>query len=156
MGSAVWLATGGWIGLAPWAPGTFGSLWGVVLAWSIAQIPSLWIQVAVIVAVCGVGVPLCTAAARRMGGKKDPGSIVWDEIAAVPITFFLVPVQAMSSLWVLAAGFLLFRVMDIAKPPPARQIEQLPDGLGVMADDWIAGVYSCLVLHGLLWWGVLP
>ena len=71
-----------------------------------------------------------------------------DEIASLPITFFLVPID---SVGVAAAGFALHRLFDISKPPPIRQIERLPAGLGVMADDWMAGVYSCVALHALLW-----
>jgi phosphatidylglycerophosphatase A len=103
---------------------------------------------AVIAAICAAGVPLCTAAVRRLGGKKDPGSIVFDEIASLPITFLLVDTDRP---WLLGLGFLLHRVFDITKPPPARQLERLPDGLGVMADDWVAGVYSNLALHALIW-----
>jgi phosphatidylglycerophosphatase A len=105
-------------------------------------------QAAVIAAVCAAGIPLCTAAARRLGGRKDPGSIVFDEIASLPITFFLVPLDRPATV---IAGFLLHRVFDILKPQPARALERLPDGLGIMADDWIAGLYSSLALHLLVW-----
>jgi phosphatidylglycerophosphatase A len=87
-----------------------------------------------------------------LGNVKDPGCIVLDEIASLPITFFLVP---MNSWIVVAAGFALHRLFDISKPPPARQLERLPEGLGIMADDWAAGVYSNLVLHALIYFGVL-
>ena len=99
------------------------------------------------------GVPLCTAAARRFGGVKDPGAIVFDEIATVPMAFFLVPPEAVSRPLILAAGFVLHRLFDITKPPPARQLERLPDGLGIMADDWAAGAMACLVMHLLHWVG---
>jgi len=145
---AVWLATGLGVGFVPIAPGTFGALWGLPLAWGIQQIGDWQWQVLAIAAVCLAGIPICTAAVRDLGGRKDPGSIVLDEIASLPITFFLVP---MDSVGVVAAGFALHRLFDISKPPPIRQIEHLPDGLGVMADDWMAGVYSCAALHLLLW-----
>ncbi len=150
-GISVFIATGAWIGFVPLAPGTFGTLWGLPLAWAITQIPQPAIQIAVIVAICLIGIPLCSRATVRLGGKKDPGSIVFDEIASVPITFFLVPAAMLGSPWVLFAGFVLFRIADISKVPPARQLESLPDGLGIMADDWIAGVYSCLLLHLLIY-----
>ncbi len=149
-GAAVFVATGAWVGLIPFAPGTFGSLWGLLLAWGISRIPLMSVQVAVIAAVCAVGIPICTAAARRLG-KKDPGSVVFDEIASMPIVFLLVPVDQVSSPAVLAAGFVLHRIFDISKPPPIRQLERLPEGLGVMADDWLAAAYACLALHLLLW-----
>ncbi len=121
------------------------------MAWSINQLPSVPTQAVLILILAATGVPLCTHAVRRLN-RKDPGCVVWDEIASLPITFFLIPADLMWSPTVLLAGFALHRVFDITKPPPARQLERLPDGLGVMADDWAAAVYSCLVLHGLLWW----
>ncbi len=148
LGLAVWLATGFWIGLIPFAPGTWGTLWGIPLAWGISRLPAVWMQLAIIAAICVAGIPLCTAAARRLGGRKDPGSIVFDEIASLPITFFLIPLNGP---WVIVAGFLLHRLFDITKPPPARALERLPEGLGIMADDWIAGLYSNLALHALVW-----
>jgi phosphatidylglycerophosphatase A len=156
LGPAVWLASGFWIGFVPVAPGTFGALWGLPLAWSIAQAPALAVQGALVVLLCAVGVPLCTAAARRLGGAKDPQAIVWDEIASMPIVFFALPAERVSSPWILAAGFALHRLFDITKPPPARQLERLPAGLGVMADDWIAAAYAGLVLHLLVWSGLIP
>jgi phosphatidylglycerophosphatase A len=152
---AVFLATGFWAGRAPVAPGTFGAMWGLPLAWGISFINGHWIQVLVIVAICAAGVPICTIAARRLGGQKDPGAIVLDEIASMPITFFLVPHEAWQQPLVVLIGFALHRLFDITKIPPARQLERLPTGLGIMADDWAAGVYSCLVLHAILWTGWL-
>ena len=97
--------------------------------------------------------PLCTLAAKRLGGK-DPGSIVYDEFVCLPIAYFLLPVDSMdliNKIVVLGSGFILFRIFDISKLPPARQFERFPGGLGIMADDWTSGVYSCLALHGCLW-----
>jgi phosphatidylglycerophosphatase A len=152
---AVFLATGFWAGRMPVAPGTFGALWGLPLAWGISVISSQWIQALVIGAICAAGIPICTAAARRLGGQKDPGAIVLDEIASMPITFFLVPHEAWRRPLVVLVGFALHRLFDITKIPPARQLERLPTGLGIMADDWAAGVYSCLILHAILWTGWL-
>ena len=151
---AVWLATGFGFGFCPIAPGTVGGLWGIPLAWGIAHIPSWGVpaivfQLMAIVAVCGVGIPICTAGAKELG-VKDPGMVVWDEIASMPITYLFVSVADLNCPLVLAVGFALNRFFDILKPPPARQLEALPDGLGIMSDDWLAGVYSCLVLHALM------
>ncbi|HJT36298.1 MAG TPA: phosphatidylglycerophosphatase A [Pirellulales bacterium] len=146
------VATGLGVGLIPLAPGTFGTLLGIPLAWGLQQVPHVGVRVLVIAVVCAVGVPICTLAARRLGGQKDPGSIVLDEIASLPITFFLIPLDSVA---VVAAGFILHRLFDITKPPPARQLERLPSGLGIMADDWIAGVYSNLALRLVLWSGLL-
>ena len=150
---ARWIATGLGLGYFPVAPGTIGALWGVPLALAIHRIPSLPGQAVVILVLCAVGIPICTSAARQLGGK-DPGSIVWDEIASLPITFFLVGPEEMSRPLVWALGFILHRVFDITKPPPARQLERLPEGLGIMAADWAAALYSCLALHLCLWLGV--
>ncbi len=151
-GMQMLLATGFGLGFSPIAPGTAGALAGLPLAWGIAHLPWLGLQVATILAVSAFGIPLCTDAVRRLG-RKDPGCVVWDEIASLPITFFLVPLELWSQPAVVLLGFVLNRVFDILKPPPARQLEQLREGLGVMADDWAAGVYSCLVLHACLFWG---
>ena len=145
---ALLAATGMGLGWFPFMPGTVGAIPGVALAWGVGQLPRLWMQIAVIAAVCAVGVPLCTYVVRGLGGVKDPGYIVFDEIASLPITFFLVPID---HVWVVVAGFALHRLFDITKPPPARQLEGLREGLGIMADDWAAGVYSCLALHALRW-----
>src|SRR2546426_12530440 len=79
-GVAVWLATGGGVGYIPWAPGTFGTLVGLPLAWAIALLP-VWGRVPAILGMIALGVPICSVAARRLG-SKDPGAVVWDEIAA--------------------------------------------------------------------------
>lgn len=155
---AVWLATGLGIGLYAPAPGTFGAAWGSLLAWGLSYVPGLGWQVLTIVILFFIGVPLCTAAGRALGRGKDPGAIVWDEIVTVPIVFLIVP---MSNWRIAAAGFFLHRLLDTVKPPPARQLERLPEGWGVMADDVAASVYACLLLYVVAWmdraneWGFL-
>jgi phosphatidylglycerophosphatase A len=117
------------------------------------------LHAAAVVVICLLGVPICSAAARRLGGLKDPGCIVLDEIASLPIVF-LGPGLELASWQVALAGFLLHRLFDITKPPPARQLESLPAGLGIMADDWAAAIYANLSLRLLMaaapgaWWGV--
>lgn len=147
------LATGFGVGLIRFAPGTFGALWGLPLARALASLPPAG-QVVAIVALFLVSVPICTAAARHLGGRKDPGSIVLDEIVSLPVVFFMVPAENWT--WQIAVlGFLLHRLFDITKPPPARQLERLPDGLGIMADDIAAAVYAGLALHLFLWLGII-
>lgn len=146
---AVWLATGLGVGLVAPAPGTIGAaIWGLPLAWAIGLLPGFGWQVLAVVAANAVGVPLCTAAGRALGGEKDHQAIVWDEIATVPVVFLLAP---MTSWTVALAGFVLIRIWDISKAPPARRLERLPDGWGVMADDWLAGGYAAMCLWALAW-----
>ena len=141
------LATGAGVGLVPVAPGTFGSLWGLLLAWRLQRLE--WppaIHVAVLVGILALGVPVCGRAARSYG-SRDPGKIVYDELAALPLVFlalvFLaVPINFATGL----AGSLLFRLFDIAKPWPVRRLEQLRGGLGIMADDVAAAAYAAVAL----------
>jgi phosphatidylglycerophosphatase A len=146
---AMWLATGLGLGLVAPAPGTFGAaILGLPLAWAIGQLPRIGWQIGAILVANLVGIPLATVAGRVLGGKKDNQAIIWDEIATVPIVFLLVP---LTNWKVAVAGFAAHRLFDITKPPPARQLEYLPEGLGVMADDWIAGIYACLLMSALAW-----
>lgn len=145
---SVWLATGIGIGLVTPAPGTVAGLWGLPLAAAIDQIPERkveWIVIAVLVV---LAVPLCRAAADALLSNGDPGPIVLDEIVALPIVF--IGVEGLS--WPrLAAGYLLFRLCDVLKPGLARSAEKLPGGWGIVADDCVAAVMACLLLHGALW-----
>jgi phosphatidylglycerophosphatase A len=145
---AAWIATGMGLGLVAPAPGTIGTaVWGIPLAWAVSQIPNVGWQLAVIVLLNALGIPVATAAGRALGGKKDNQAIVCDEIGSFPIVFLAVPFNWKTAL----AGFLLHRFMDILKPPPARQLEHLPEGLGVMADDWMAAIYAGAALSLLVW-----
>jgi phosphatidylglycerophosphatase A len=156
---AVWAATGLGLGLVTVSPGTVGTLLeGMPLAWGISRLPGIGWQALATAILFAVGIPLCTAAGRALGGSKDNQAIVYDEIVTTPVVFLIVPLTN----WKIAlAGFLLHRLFDITKPPPARQLEALPQGLGVMADDLMAAIYACLSLAGLAWlsdhfgWGLL-
>ena len=150
-GAATFFATGFGVGFFPFAPGTVGALWGLPLAWGLQRLP-VGAQIAGIVALCLVGIPLCTAAARHLG-RKDPGSIVIDEIVSLPIAFF--PLIDVANWKIALSGFVLHRLFDISKPPPARQLERLPEGFGIMADDWAAAVYANLALRLVIWLGLL-
>ena len=159
---AVWIATGLGFGFSPVASGTVGGLWGVPLAIAIngftpgvGPLPAEIIQVFLIAVLFAFGVPLCTKAAKDLGGKKDPGAIVWDEIVSMPITFMCVPTELMLCPFALGVGFVLNRIFDIAKPFPARQLERCKDGLGIMIDDVFAGIYSCIVMHILIYLGFI-
>jgi phosphatidylglycerophosphatase A len=144
---AVFISTFGYIGLFPVAPGTVGSLGGLVVYAILEGLAApLGVRAAVIAVVFAIGVWSATVAERHFGGV-DPGAIVVDEVAGMLITLFLVPVSLTGAV----AGFLLFRVFDIIKPFPARRLERLHGGLGVMCDDAMAAVYANLCLRGL-WW----
>jgi phosphatidylglycerophosphatase A len=143
----VWLATGFGVGRFPWAPGTLGAAEGLVWMWIVSRLPGAGPQALAIVGLVALGVPICTRAARRLD-HKDPGAIVLDEIASLPLVLWQMPLDR-PLVW--AAGFALHRLFDVAKPPPIRQIERLPAGLGIMADDLLAAVYAHLALRGLLW-----
>jgi phosphatidylglycerophosphatase A len=146
---AVCLATGLGVGLITPAPGTVGTaIWGLPLAWAIYQLPGLGWQTAAIVAVFVIGIPLTTHANRALGAEKDNQAIIWDEIATMPIVFLFVPLTS----WTVAiVGFGLHRLFDITKPPPAGQLERLPEGWGVMADDLMAAVYACAAMGIIRW-----
>jgi phosphatidylglycerophosphatase A len=133
-------ATGLGLGYVPFAPGTFGSLAGLPLAWGLHFLP-VWGQILAAVACFLVGVPVCGRGARLLG-SKDPGAVVFDEIAAFAVLFLGTRVNLVT----MAAGFVLFRLLDVAKPWPARRLERLPGGLGIMADDFAAAVYAAAVL----------
>lgn len=138
----VLMALGFGAGLVPHRPGTAGTLVGVGLYLLIAPLP-VAVAVAVTVVVVAAGIPLCGYAARRLGVPDDPG-IVWDEIAGYLITMLLLP---FGTPWILA-GFVLFRILDIAKPWPISWLDRrVGGGTGIMADDIVAGAVSCLLLH---------
>ena len=143
---AVVLATCGWLGRIPRAPGTFGAALGIGLSAAAASLECpIGVEAAVAVLLCVVGIPICGLAARQMGRGSDPGAIVWDEMASVPLGLLLVPAGERSPPLLLAA-FLLHRLFDIWKPFPCRQLDQGHGGLGIMADDWGAAAWMALGL----------
>jgi phosphatidylglycerophosphatase A len=141
------VATGLRLGFVPVAPGTIGSLAGLPLAWGLHFLP-LWGQVLGAAVLFLIGIPICAAGARLLG-SKDPGAVVFDEIAALGAVFLFVPF----TWWTAIAGFLLFRLFDIWKPWPVRRLEGLPGGLGIMVDDFVAGIYASACLWLLVRWG---
>ena len=139
------VATGFGLGRAPVAPGTFGSLAGLPLAWGLSFLP-LWGRVAGAIGCFLVGIPICGAGARLLNAK-DPGAVVFDEIAAFAVVFVVAPFNLATAV----AGFVLFRLFDVWKPWPARRLELLPGGLGIMADDFAAGLYAAASLSFAQW-----
>lgn len=135
------LAFGFGTGLAPLAPGTFGSLPGLLLFWLTLGFGS-YVQWGVAAALVFAGIWLCGESARRIG-VHDHGGIVWDEIAGMYLTLFFAPLSVGG--WV--AAFVLFRVMDIVKPWPIRDLDhRMSGGLGIMLDDLMAALYAAILL----------
>ena len=131
------LALGFGTGLSPFAPGTLGSLLALPLAFALGEMPPAGAALAVAIFVAG-GIWLCGESAKRIGRHDHPG-IVWDEIAAVAAMSLILPG---GPAW-LALGFALFRVFDIFKPWPIRDLDhRLAGGLGIMLDDLVAAVYA--------------
>jgi phosphatidylglycerophosphatase A len=153
----LWLAEGFGSGRLRPGPGTWGSLVGCILTVPVLTLP-LWMAVSVTLAALLLAVPVCSRAEALLG-KTDPGSVVLDEIIAIPLT--LLPLKAgcllgvVSSrdltvlpthgLWWLAA-FALFRVLDIGKPGPIGALQHLPRGWGIVMDDVAAGLITGLLL----------
>lgn len=136
------LALGFGAGLAPRMPGTFGTLIAMPAAWGLGFLPVM-AQVAVVVAISLVGVPLCHRSAHRLGVDDHPG-IVWDEIAG-----FLLACIALPPAWYwLPIAFVVFRALDIAKPFPIGWVDRrVHGGLGIMLDDLIAGAMTLAILQ---------
>ena len=133
-------------GLAPKAPGTFGTLVGYPLFWLIS-VYALSTQLIIISALFLIGIYFCGVTGKALG-VSDHGGIVWDEIIAMMLVLAFTPNQWQ---WWLVA-FLLFRLFDIWKPFPIRQFDaKLKNGFGVMFDDLLAAIYAIIGLQGLLW-----
>lgn len=127
-------------GMFPVAPATFASAVTLTIWWLTPEV-SPFLQLAIIALVTALGVKLSSAGEDLFGHDGKP--IVIDEVAGCLITVFAMP----HTLGVAIAGFLLFRVFDVVKPPPAYQFQSFPRGWGVMADDLMAGLYSLLLLR---------
>jgi len=138
----IFLATGGYIGRVPTAPGTFGTLLGLPLAFVLSKVS--WIgSLAIMLALILAAVWSAGEAARHLG-DKDPGCIVIDEIAGMAVALLGMPFTPVNCL----AGFILFRLFDIVKPPPVRQLDRnLGGGWGIVLDDIAAGVLTNIVLR---------
>ena len=145
---ATWLGCG----YAPKAPGTVGSLAGLAIAFAMhtyAAVTAMgmgWL--AVLLAMPGIW---AADAVARESGNKDPQTVVVDEVIGQWMTLAGATAFNWKS-WLLA--FALFRLFDIWKPPPVRQLERLPGGLGIIADDAMAGVYGALVLFAAGWFNL--
>jgi phosphatidylglycerophosphatase A len=154
----LWIAQGFGSGRLKPGPGTWGSGVGLLLAIGLLRLPP-WMAALAALLLTVLAVPIC-AAGERILGRKDPGSVVFDEIVALPWVFLPVvwkgslgrPEALLSgTLPVWAAGFVLFRVFDIWKPWPIRPLQNFHGGLGVVADDIAAALLSGMILVPLSW-----
>ena len=143
---AVFIATAGYCGYFPIAPGTAGSAAGLVVYLLIRWAGSPIAEAAAIAVIFAAGTWAATRAERYFGGI-DPGPVVIDEVLGMLITLAFIPAGWSAAL----AGFLLFRVFDVIKPFPANRLEKFHGGFGIMADDAMAGVYANLALRALMW-----
>jgi phosphatidylglycerophosphatase A len=135
-------------------PGTWGSaatmlLWAA-LAYALNPAWRTPTIVGLVVLVILVGIPAATQISRAYA-TKDPQFVVIDEVAGQLIALISAPLEWKTFL----AGFILFRVFDIVKPPPVRQLERLPEGTGIVLDDVAAGIYALLVMQLLLHFDLL-
>ena len=142
----VLLATGLGLGLSPVASGTFGSLLGIPLVYLVHLCPELLGQAVTCLLLTLLAVPICDVAEKTFG-KKDDGRIVADEYLLLPIVFIGVPLTPL----MLAIGFVVARVCDIIKPWPARGLQRITGGLGVVIDDFFASLYALAINHAIYW-----
>jgi phosphatidylglycerophosphatase A len=144
-GTANFIALGGGLGLAPKAPGTFGTLLGIPLLFLMPS--NIVAYLAVVVVLFTLGVWVCHACAKSLGVHDHPG-IVWDEVVGYLITMIAVP---KTLLWVVV-GFILFRIFDILKPWPISWVDkQVHGGLGIMLDDVLAALFALIVIQAALY-----
>ncbi len=128
------------LGYAPVASGTFGSLPGILLAWWLRDRQEYLVATALILFILGIGAASRTEAVL---GRKDPSIVTVDEFVGMLIAFYGIPMT-----WgTIALVFFLYRAFDVFKPFPARQCERFHGGLGIMADDVVAGIYANLAVR---------
>jgi phosphatidylglycerophosphatase A len=142
---AYFIATAGFVGRFPIAPGTAGSAAGLVLYVLVRWMGGRELEAIVIVATLVIGVWSAGIAERLLGGK-DPGPVVIDEVLGMLLTLAFIEVGVAGAL----IGFVLFRIFDVFKPYPAGRLENLPGGFGVMMDDAMAGLYAHVVMRFLV------
>ena len=143
---SVAVATALGVGYVPFAPGTFGSLAGLVVFAAVRATGQPAVEIAAIVIVFVAGVWAATAAEAHFG-HIDPGPVVIDEVLGMLVTLALVPVSYTGAF----VGFVLFRIFDVIKPPPCNKLEALPGGWGVMCDDFMAAAYAYACVRLLAW-----
>lgn len=135
-----------WTGYAPIAPGTVGSLAGMVV-WFALPYKTMRIRLPIILLFFLIGLVVATLEEREMD-KKDPGSVVIDEVVGMWILLILTGcLHLRGNILKTAVAFIMFRAFDVAKIPPMRSVEKLRGGLGIMLDDIVAAIYSAIVVN---------
>ena len=146
----VLFSTGFGLGLSPFAPGTVGTIWGVLIVLAINNgLPQWWLQAAVGAVLALICIPICDAGEKHFG-TKDPHPVVADEYLTFPLCMIGLPPEP----WILAVAFVTNRALDIVKPFPARQLQRLPGGLGITIDDVFSSLYS-LGVNWAVYWAVM-
>ena len=143
-------ALGFGLGLAPKAPGTFGTLAAIPFIFLTMMAP-LWLQLVVAIAICAIGIWFCDVVSRDAGVHDHP-AIVWDEVAG----FYITMIGAAISWQTLLVGFILFRFFDIVKPWPITLLDKhVKGGFGIMVDDILAGIFSLICLQLVVYYGLI-
>lgn len=146
----LFVASGFGLGLvAPVAPGTVGSLPGVALAYATTLLP-LWLQIPVCTGFAILAIPFCDVAEKALG-IKDDGRITADEWMLYPLALVGIPLASLPW-WSMLVFFAVVRAVDIVKPWPARGLQRIPGGRGIVIDDFVANLYSLAVNWGLCLW----
>ena len=133
-------------GYIPIAPGTIGSIVGLLVFWLIKDSASFTVEILVVTILFFVGVWASTIVEQVLE-SEDPGVVIVDEVVGMLVSLMLLP----PTTTVIFLAFFLFRFFDIVKPYPARWCEQLPCGWGIMMDDVVAGLYVNVLIHIALW-----
>ena len=145
----LFIASGFGLGLvAPFAPGTFGSLPGVALAYLVAALPFALQPVAALACTL-LAIPFCEVAEKLLG-VKDDGRITADEWMLFPLGVLGLPLWELPW-WSMVIFFFVIRLIDIVKPWPARSLQSIPGGRGIVIDDFVANLYS-LAINWLICW----
>jgi phosphatidylglycerophosphatase A len=137
------IAACGWVGRLPYAPGTCASLVSLAVIFLISRNSAVYLAALCLFFAAAVW---ASSVVSRETNQKDPQFVVLDEVVGMLVTFAFVPFRWSTAL----SGFILFRLFDIMKPPPLRAIERLPNGFGIVLDDFAAGMYANLILQLLI------
>ncbi|MBA3271100.1 MAG: phosphatidylglycerophosphatase A [Acidobacteria bacterium] len=141
---ATFIATGGYVGYIPIAPGTFGSAVGLAAYAAVRWSDNAVVEGAVLLITLLIGIWAADVVEKDLG--KDPGAVVIDEVLGMLVTLSFLDVGVTGAI----LGFFLFRILDVIKPYPAGRLEHLHGGPGIMLDDVMAGVYANLLLRGAI------